>query len=58
MAYHFDPFTKEPTRCTFAYGACPVAPVMAHYGNISEAVEARLRLSAAATTASPLLLNS
>lgn len=36
--YHFDPFTREPVRCTFAHSCCPVAPTQAHYCNISEAV--------------------
>ena len=41
MAYHFDSFTHEPVRCTFAYGCCPVASVEDHYCNISEAVQTR-----------------
>lgn len=39
--YHLDPFSREPMRCTFAMGACPVAPYDQHYCNISEAVRLR-----------------
>ena len=53
MSYHLDPFSKEPARCTFAYGACIVAKQAEHYGNISEAVRTRDEMRVQAASLQP-----
>lgn len=39
--YHLDPITREAVYCRVGKDACAAAPAEAHYGSISEAVQAR-----------------